>query len=58
MYSPFVTKSISVKKVDDLADRARKNNLGYYEVKKLNPRIIGNVLPEGKRNIEIFGQNK
>ncbi len=54
MYSPFVTKSISVKKIDDLADRARKNNFGYYEVKKLNPRIISNTLPEGKRNIQTI----
>jgi len=54
MYSPFVTKSMSVKQIDDLADRAIKNNLGYYEVKKLNPRIIGNILPEGKWNIKVF----
>jgi len=58
MYSPFVTKSMSVKQVDDLADRARKNNLGYYEVKKLNPRIMKNNLPEGKRNIEVFQSDK
>jgi len=54
IYSPFVTKSISVKQVDDLADRARNNNLSYYEVKKLNPWIMTNTLPEGKRNIEVF----
>ena len=57
MYRPFVTKSVSVKQVSDLADRARKNNLSYYEVKKLNPRIMSNSLPEGKWNIEVF-QNK
>jgi hypothetical protein len=54
MYSPFVTKSISVKQVDDIADRTRKNNLGYYEVKKLNPRIMSNSLPEGKWNVQIM----
>ncbi len=27
MYSPFATKYMSVKKIDDIADRARKNNL-------------------------------
>lgn len=58
MYTPFITKSMSVKQVDDLADRARKNNLGYYEVKKLNPRIMKNNLPEGKRNIEVFQSDK
>lgn len=58
MYNPFVTKTMNVKKIDDLADRVRKNNLGYYEVKKLNPRIMGNRLPEGKWNIQIFSQNK
>lgn len=58
MYSPFITKSMSVKQIDDIADRARKNNLGYYEVKKLNPRIMKNSLPEGKRNIEVFQSDK
>ena len=54
MYRPFVTKSISVKQVDDLVDRSGKNNVGYYEVKKLNPWILKNSLPEGKWNIEVF----
>ena len=58
MYSPFVTKSVSVKQVDDLADRARKNNFGYYEIKMLNPRIMKNSLPDGKRNIEVFQSDK
>lgn len=58
MYTPFITKEISIKQVDDLADRARKNNVGYYEVKKLNPWIMKNSLPEGKWNIEIFSQKK
>jgi len=54
MYEAVVTKSMSVKQVDDLADRARKNSLGYYEVKTLNPWILKNSLPEGKWNIEVF----
>lgn len=54
MYETFVTKDMSVKQIDDLADRARKNNFGYYEVKKLNPWILKNSLPEGKRNIKVF----
>jgi hypothetical protein len=58
IYSPFVTKSVSVKSVDDLADRARKNGFGYYEIKKLNPWILTNTLPEGKRNIKIFASDK
>ena len=58
MYSPFITKSMSVKQIDDIADRARRNNFGYYEVKKLNPRIMKNSLPEGKRNIEVFQSDK
>jgi hypothetical protein len=58
MYSPFVTKSMSVKQIADIADRARKNDMSYYEVKKLNPWIMSNSLPEGKWNIEIFSQNK
>jgi len=58
MYTPFITKSMSVKQIADIADRARKNNLGYYEVKKLNPRIMKNSLPEGKRNIEVFKSEK
>lgn len=54
MYRPFATKYMSVKKIDDIADRARKNKLGYFEVKKLNPWIVGNSLPDGKRDIEVF----
>jgi len=57
MYGPMVTKNISVKQVDDLADRARKNNLGYYEVKKLNPWIIGNNLPEGRWTLNVITNN-
>ncbi len=57
-YSPFVTKSMNIKQTTDLADRARRNNLWYFEVKKLNPWIIGNSLPEGKWNIKVFTQNK
>ena len=57
MYSPLVTKSINVKNIDDVADRARKNKLGYYEIKKLNPWIMGNNLPEGKWNIQIIKPN-
>lgn len=58
MYRPFVTKDMSVKQLPDIADRARKNNLSYYEVKKMNPWIMTNTLPEGKWNIQIFSQNK
>lgn len=58
MYRPFVTKGVNVKNIENLADRARQNTLGYYEVKKLNPWIMANSLPEGKWNIQIFSQNK
>ena len=54
MYRPFNTKFVSEKNIPDLADRARKNNLSYYEVKKLNPWIVDNTLPDGKWNIEVF----
>ncbi|EKD25476.1 MAG: lytic transglycosylase catalytic [uncultured bacterium (gcode 4)] len=54
MYSPFATKYMSVKKIDDIADRARKNNLWYFEVKKLNPWIMTNSLPDGKWDINII----
>ncbi len=54
MYSPFVTKRMSIRQITDIADRARKNNLSYYEVKKLNPWIMSNSLPEGKWDIEVF----
>lgn len=49
---------MSVKQIADIADRARQNNFGYYEIKKLNPWIVSNSLPEGKWNIEVFGQKK
>lgn len=58
MYRPLMTKNIGVKQVPDLADWARKNNVNYYAVKKLNPWIVTNTLPEGKWNIEVFSQNK
>lgn len=54
MYSPLATKTISVKNIDDLADRARKNKVGYYEVKKLNPWIMKNNLPDGKWDVQIM----
>ncbi len=58
MYSPLITKSMSVKQIADIADRARQNNFGYYEIKKLNPWIMSNSLPEGKWNIEYLSQKK
>ncbi len=58
MYRPLVTKDLSVKNIPDIADRARKNGFGYYEIKKLNPRIKGNTLPEGKWNIEVIKTEK
>ena len=58
MYRPLVTKNLSVKNIPDIADRSRKNSLGYYEVKKLNPWIKGNTLPEGKWNIEVIKTEK
>lgn len=58
MYSPFATKEISVKQVEDIAARTKKNNFSYYEVKKLNPWIKWNTLPEGKWNIEVFKSDK
>ena len=58
MYTPFATKKISAKNIEDLAARAKKNNFSYYEIKKLNPWIKWNTLPEGKRNIEVFTSDK
>ena len=58
MYRPFVTKFVSEKNIPDIADRARKNNVSYYEVKKLNPWMVSNSLPEGKWNIELFKTDK
>lgn len=54
MYRPFVTRNISEKNVSDLVARATAHDASYYEVKKLNPRIMSNSLPEGKWNIELF----
>lgn len=54
MYRPLVTKEINVKNIENLADWARQNNFGYYEVKKMNPWIMGNSLPEGKWNIQVI----
>lgn len=54
MYTPFVTKDTSVKQVENIAERAKNNGYTYYEVKKLNPWILKNSLPEGKWNIEVF----
>jgi hypothetical protein len=56
MYRPFLTKEMNVKNIPDLADRSTKNSVSYYAVKKLNPRVKGNILPEGKWNIEILSQ--
>ena len=53
MYSPIKTKTITVGKIDDLADRARQNKVGYYEIKKLNPWILGNTLPEGVWDLQV-----
>lgn len=53
-YLPFATKTIHVKQITDLAERARQRDIGYYAVKKLNPWILKNSLPEGKWNIQVF----
>lgn len=53
-YNPFKTETISLKQTDNLADRAKNNGYSYYEVKKLNPRILKNSLPEGQWNIQVF----
>ena len=54
MYTPLVSKTMSVQQLPDIADRAKQNNLGYYEVKKVNPWILKNSLPEGEREIQII----
>lgn len=56
MYTYFPTKNISVKKIDNLAERANNNGYAYYEVKKLNPRILKNSLPEGQWDIQVFSE--
>lgn len=58
IYAPFDTENISVKQIENIAERAKTNGYSYYEVKKLNPRILKSSLPEGKRTIEVFNQKK
>lgn len=54
MYSSFKTEDINLKQTDNLADRAKNNGYSYYEVKKLNPWILKNSLPEGQWNVQVF----
>jgi len=47
------TTTITLSETKDLIKRARKNKQSYKEIKELNPRILGNSLPKGKREIVI-----
>ncbi len=54
MYSPLKTKIVTTTRIDNLAERAKSNSFGYYEVKKLNPRILSNTLPDGQWDIKVM----
>lgn len=55
MYTPIPTRSISVKSIENIALWAKQHHVWYYEVKKMNPRILKNSLPEGQRTIAVIG---
>jgi len=54
-YKSFKTKKIKVSgPVDDLAKWCHEGNFSYHMIKILNPRIIGNKLPEWKWEMEVL----
>lgn len=53
-YYPQETKTIKVKKIDNLYDFANNNNTNYKNIKLLNPWIIWDSLPEWNWEIKIM----
>lgn len=57
-YSSLSTKTLSVKNIVDIPDRAIKNKVSYYAVRKLNPWIMSSSLPEGKWDIKVLNTSR
>lgn len=55
-YAPFITQTISVGAIDDIALWAKSHKSSYNEVKFLNPWIVGNILPEWDWQIQLFSR--
>ncbi len=54
MYTAPTTTEINVRAIENIAERAHNNGYSYYEIKRLNPWITKNTLPEGRRDITVF----
>lgn len=48
------TTNIQLGKIENLALRAAGNGYSYAEVRRLNPRIRKNMLPEGDWTIKVY----
>lgn len=53
-YSAPDTKTVRVSQIDNLATWAKDNGYTYVQIKYLNPWIVGNQLPMGDREINVF----
>lgn len=51
---PSDTTSIRVGQIDSLAIWAKDNGFTYMQIKYLNPWIVGNQLPIGDWEINVF----
>lgn len=52
-YPRYVTRSVTVWQVDNIAQRAKDNGYTYLQVRELNPWIKGNQLPAGNWELQV-----
>ncbi len=55
-YPELETKTLKLWETKDISKRAKKEWYTFKEIKNLNPWILGNSLPKGRWEIEVYSQ--
>jgi hypothetical protein len=53
-YPRYVTRSVRVGALDNVAQWARDNGYTYLQIRELNPRVRSNQLPAGDRELQVW----
>lgn len=55
-YPELETKTVRLWETKDISKRAKKEWYTFKEIKNLNPWILANSLPKGKREVEVYSK--
>lgn len=53
-YPRYVTRTVRVGELPNIAQRAKDNGYTYLQIRELNPRIKGNQLPAGNWELQVW----